>query len=265
MRPLSTFELASDVTYGPVRSRRLGVSLGMNILPAGTKTCSFNCGYCQCGFSKLALPGADAAWPAVERIASGLQARLSTARTAGERLDCLTLAGNGEPTMHPEFDRIVRAILEVRDRAWPGLPVRVLSNSAHLANDRVVAALDLLDERIMKLDAGNDRLLHAIDSPLVPLTIEDLVHGLRRLRDCVIQSFFVCGGRNNTTGEAVSEWIDAVARVRPLSVQIATIARRPADARLEPAPAMLLRTIRDLLARRTGIQSRVFAPDDDGD
>src|SRR5579862_1037786 len=129
------YHLSDGVTYGPVKSRRLGSSLGVNILPFGVKVCSFNCNYCQCGWTTDTVDSAALSkyrFPTVQEIGSGLRKALLDLKAKGEKLDCITLAGNGEPTLHPDFLPVVKEVLSVRDEVMPGVRVDILSNAAHL-------------------------------------------------------------------------------------------------------------------------------------
>jgi wyosine [tRNA(Phe)-imidazoG37] synthetase (radical SAM superfamily) len=254
-------ELSNSILYGPVQSRRLGRSLGINILPFGVKVCSFNCNYCQLGWTfdvtdEGALDKYD--WPSAESIASAVEERLAAMKKAGESLDCATFSGNGEPTLHPDFDGVVTEVLAARDRAWPGLTVDILSNGANNDNPRVVGGLNLLDERYMKLDAGTDETFLEMNSPVIPIGIWDIIEGLKRLKDCVIQSMFTRGRRDNTGEAAVRMWCNAVSQVAPKKIQIYTIARAPADARIEAVDRDTLEGIAAEARRLTGIAAEVY-------
>src|SRR5262245_13263709 len=163
-----TYSLAEGVVYGPVQSRRLGASLGVNILPFGVKVCSFNCNYCQCGWTTDLVDDAALAkyrFPTSEEVAIELRTRLLELKGKGVPLDCLALAGDGEPHPPPDFLMAGRAVLSVRDEVWPGLRVDILSNAAHLDRPGVVEGLNLLDERYMKLDAGSEEQFLNMNSP----------------------------------------------------------------------------------------------------
>src|SRR5579863_2384636 len=166
------YQLSDGVTYGPVSSRRLGASLGVNILPFGVKVCSFNCNYCQCGWTTDTVDPASLAkyrFPTAEEVGEGLRKTLLELKAAGKTLDCITLAGNGEPTLHPDFLSVVRAILSVRDECMPGVRADILSNAAHLDRAAVVEGLNLLDARYMKLDAGNEGQFLNMNSPVTEI------------------------------------------------------------------------------------------------
>lgn len=250
------FRLAEGVVYGPVHSRRFGVSLGINFLPAGRKLCSFDCLYCQCGWSG---DGAESespeyCWPKPERIEIDVASRLASLRRQGVRLDAITISGNGEPTLHPKFLECVRAVVRARALQARGTPVGVFSNGAHLHRESVVAGMNLLDARFIKIDPGWD----AVNKPLVRFRVDDLIANVRKLRGFVAQSMFVWGTMDNTRPEAVSEWIDVIGRARPLRVHIYSIDRLPADAGLLPVPRAVLRRIAATLSERTQVPAEVF-------
>jgi len=145
------------VCYGPVRSRRPGASLGINLLPSGMKICNMNCAYCQYGWTLGAIGyrGHDVEWPTPQRVATAAADRLQRAAASGEIVDRITIAGHGEPTLHPDFEEIAERLCAVRDRIAPTIPVAILSNSTTCLYDDVRSGLHRLDERCMKLDGGD--------------------------------------------------------------------------------------------------------------
>lgn len=255
------YALANSVVYGPMESRRLGRSLGVNILPFGVKVCSFNCNYCQCGWTTDLVESASLAkyrFPSPPEVGKALRRRLSELRAAGERLDCLTLSGNGEPTLHPEFLAVVREILAARDEEWPGLRADVLSNAAHLDRPEVVEGLNLLDERYMKLDAGTEEQFLNMNSPVTEVGIGDVIRHLPRLRDFVVQAMFTQGRRDNTDPRSVISWIGLLGRLKPKAVHLYSLDRAAADPKLRAAPRELLEEIARAVTAQTGIPAEVF-------
>lgn len=251
--------LVSDVVYGPVQSRRLGASLGINVLPFGVKVCGFNCNYCQLGWTfDLVDPAvlAKYRWPSAEEIAAGVSKRLK--ELAGTKLDCMTFSGNGEPTLHPDFDGVVTEVLALRDREAPGLRVDILTNGARLDDPRVVGGLNLLDERYVKLDAGTDERLLEMNSPTIEISVWDLIQGMKRLKDVVIQAMFTTGRRDNSSDADVERWIQAVAQVNPKRVDLYSISRVPADAKLAAVPRGRLDEIARRLTAATGIPASAY-------
>jgi wyosine [tRNA(Phe)-imidazoG37] synthetase (radical SAM superfamily) len=217
-----TTPLQHGLVYGPIASRRLGRSLGVNVLPDGSKHCNFNCPYCQYGWTPAGSQ-TSAAWPDPLDVAAAVSAALA----ADPGMDRITLAGNGEPTLHPAFPQIVDGLRAVRDARAPGAKLAVLSNASTLDHPGIADALGRLDERYMKLDAGDDGTLRQMNASPVP--VARIVEGLRRVNGVVLQSMFARGGRiDNTTPAALDAWLDAVCRVRPLGVHVYTIDRDPA-------------------------------------
>jgi wyosine [tRNA(Phe)-imidazoG37] synthetase (radical SAM superfamily) len=255
------YQLSDGITYGPVQSRRLGASLGVNILPFNVKVCSFNCNYCQCGWTTDLVDGRTLSkydWPSAADVAGGLRKTLLELKAQGRKLDCLTLAGNGEPTLHPDFLEVVRSILAVRDEVMPGIRADILSNAAHLDRPEVVEGLNLLDERYMKLDAGTDEQFLNMNSPVTEVGIWDVVKQLPKLKDFVIQAMFTRGRRDNTDEKSVVAWIQAVKRVKPKAVQIYSVDRYPADPKITKVERALLEEIGAALTAQTGIPAEVF-------
>jgi wyosine [tRNA(Phe)-imidazoG37] synthetase (radical SAM superfamily) len=239
--------LHEGIVYGPVRSRRLGRSLGINLTPAHLKLCSFNCSYCQYGWSEHARRASEPAfehWPSAATVSKAVAAAVRALLAQGDRIDRLTLAGHGEPTMHPKFKEVVTALRKVRDELVPGVPLAVLSNASTLDRADVREALAEIDERYMKLDAGDTATLRSVNG--TPLSIEQLVTGLKKVPDIVIQAMFVKDrtGRVDNTGDlTVINWVGALDRIRPKAVQVYTIDRTPAFPYLQQVPAARLREI----------------------
>lgn len=250
-------ELQRSVLYGPVQSRRLGRSLGINILPLAKKLCNFNCVYCQYGPTTLPLDYREV--PSVFAIQAVCARRFAELREAGMAPDCMTLSGNGEPTLHPEFPRVVRNLTALRDRVFPGVPLGILSDSSTVHREEIRRALERLDERYMKLDAGEPATAARVNQPLFKLDWERMIRNLARLRRVTLQSMFVTGAVDNTSSESVSRWIETVGRISPLSVQVYTVSRAPAHPKVLPVAIEKLEAIADSLIRRTGIPAHVFS------
>ncbi|HXG61500.1 MAG TPA: radical SAM protein [Planctomycetota bacterium] len=259
--PPKVYALADSVVYGPMASRRLGRSLGVNILPFGVKVCSFNCNYCQCGWTTDLVDAASLAryrFPSAREVGEALRRRLPELRASGVRVDCMTIAGNGEPTLHPDFLDVVRALLAARDECWPGLRTDILSNAAHLDRPDVVEGLNLLDERYMKLDAGTEEQFLNMNAPVIEAGIWDVVRHLPRLRDFVVQAMFTHGRRDNTDTRSVVAWIQLLGRLKPKAVHVYSVDRVPADPKIRPVERELLEEIARALTAQTGIPAEVF-------
>jgi wyosine [tRNA(Phe)-imidazoG37] synthetase (radical SAM superfamily) len=241
--------LQQHVVYGPVRSRRLGRSLGINVLPTGAKVCNMNCAYCQYGWTRGQRDSATRMklWPSPAQVAAAVAARLRRAARDGESLDRLTVAGHGEPTLHPEFEEIARRLVEVRDFLAPDLRLAVLSNSTTAAWPSVRRALAMFDDRYMKLDAG-DSITYAHVNGL-GTSLGTIVDALSDLPRVVVQAMFVRDGKarvDNTTDGAVNAWLSAIEAIQPSRVQVYTIDRPPA---LQDLRAVPMRRLREIAAR----------------
>lgn len=241
-----TIPLQQAIVYGPVKSRRLGASLGINILPDARKVCNFNCPYCQYGWTPADSNGAivtEESWPSPETIADAADAALAQDGS----VDRLTLAGNGEPTLHPDFPAVVELLRRVRDRRARHARLAILSNASTIGDPDIAVALLRIDERYMKLDAGDQVTLRALNGSQVP--IERIVEGLAALKGVTLQSMFTRDAHrkiDNTTERALESWLGAVQRIRPIAVHVYTIDRSPAWRPLQAVP----RTELDAIAER---------------
>ena len=245
------------LVHGPVRSRRLGQSLGINILPPNGKACNFDCPYCQYGWTRVS-PDTATLWPTPEMIVSALSERLRMARMRGERIDRLTLAGRGEPTLHPQFPEIVSRLRAVRDHQSPGTRLAILSNSSTAEQPAIRAALLDLDERYMMLDAGDPMTLRYVNDS--PTSCGRIVKALGALPDLVIQTMFVSDplGRMDNCGDiAVAPWIRAIVRIAPREVYLSTLDRTLASSFVRPVPNARLLEIANRV-RQTGVPARAF-------
>jgi len=218
--------LFDKIIYGPIHSRRLGVSLGINLMPVDHKLCTFNCIYCECGFN---TPCTLPKMPSYEAVMHELEQTLSAMTTLP---DVLTFSGNGEPTIHPDFLRIVEGTCALRDKYCPKAKISVLSNSTQLFRDDVREALQKADNRILKLDSAIDQTMRLIDQPVNPaLTVATLTNYLMQWKgDFVLQTCFLKGeylGRiiDNTTSRELNAWYEIVRLLQPKQVMIYVIDR----------------------------------------
>ena len=218
--------LFSSIIYGPIRSRRLGVSLGVNLMPTDAKLCTFDCVYCECGWNQ---PVSHPQLPTREQVRESLAFTLYTLHSAP---DVITFSGNGEPTLHPEFLGIIQDTCALRDQYCPDAKISVLSNSTQLFREDVVEALRLCDNRILKLDSAITSTMRLIDKPINPsLTVEQIVERLSVFNgDFTLQTCFLTGeyeGRiiDNTTPEELAAWYRAVDYLHPKQVMIYVIDR----------------------------------------
>jgi wyosine [tRNA(Phe)-imidazoG37] synthetase (radical SAM superfamily) len=232
--------LFNEIAYGPIHSRRLGVSLGMEIMPLEHKLCTFNCVYCECGWNETVQ---HPKLPTREEIRTALEAKLremAHGTSNGTSLDVITFSGNGEPTLHPDFKGIIEDTCALRDRYCPSAKVSVLSNSTQLGREEVVEALLLCDNRILKLDAATDEMMHRIDLPVNNgLTVATIINYLSQFDgDFTLQTCFLRGEHagqpiDNTTPEQLSAWYKAVETLHPKEVMIYVIDRKTPEEHLE--------------------------------
>lgn len=215
--------------FGPVHSRRLGVSLGINLMPGDGKVCSFDCIYCECGFNKDFKPHTER--PSREEVRQALEAKLKDMQANGPAPDVLTFAGNGEPTLHPDFPGIIDDTLALRDRYFPDAKVSVLSNSTMIHKSAVFEALNKIDNNILKLDTVDKAYINALDQPARGYDVQKIIRYMKEFKgNCIIQTMFLKGSykgkdMNNTTPQYVKPWIDAVREIAPRQVMIYTIDR----------------------------------------
>ena len=230
--------LFDSIVYGPIRSRRLGVSLGVNLMPTNAKLCSFDCVYCECGWNK---PVSRPVLPTREQVREALNSQLSTLNS---QLDVITFSGNGEPTLHPDFLGIIQDTCALRDQFCPNAKVSVLSNSTQLSRSEVIEALKLCDNRILKLDSAIDATMRLIDKPVNhQLSVEQIVQYLEQFNgDFTLQTCFLRGeyqGQiiDNTTPEELQAWYQVIHQLQPKQVMIYVIDREPPLKTLEKIPA----------------------------
>lgn len=234
--------LFPTIIYGPIRSRRLGVSLGINLMPTNAKLCTFDCVYCECGWNQ---PISHPALPTREEVSSNLELQLASMLQNHEPMpNVITFSGNGEPTLHPDFLGIIRDTCTLRDKYCPEAKVTVLSNSTQLFRNDVIEALRLCDNRILKLDSAITSSMRLIDKPLNPnLTVEDLIDRLALLGgDFTLQTCFLTGtykGQiiDNTTPEELEAWYQAIENLHPKQVMIYVIDRETPLKTLSKIPA----------------------------
>ncbi len=226
---MSTF-LFDKIIFGPVSSRRLGVSLGVNLLPTNLKVCSFDCIYCECGLNPKGKT-TKAELPERNTVKEKLEKVLNKMVNENRLPDVITFAGNGEPTLHPEFDNIIDDTIELRNKFAPKAKIAVLSNSSRISNNRVFNALLKVDDNILKLDSGIEETIKLLDRPVGNFSLEKLVADLKKFDGQLkIQTLFVKGHHNektidNTTEKEVTEWLKLIEEIKPEEVMIYTIAR----------------------------------------
>lgn len=246
--------------FGPVHSRRLGVSLGINLMPADGKVCTFDCVYCECGFNADFRPRQRR--PTREEVREALEARLQDMQANGPAPDVLTFAGNGEPTAHPHFSEIIDDTLALRDRYFPKAKVSVLSNSTMLFRPEVMEALKRIDNNILKLDTVEPEYIRRVDRPTGAYDVNEIISRMKAFKgQLIIQTMFMKGTHDglsvdNTTDRYVLPWLDAVRDIAPRQVMIYTIDRETPDRNLEKATPEELDRIAALV-REAGMEVSV--------
>lgn len=234
---MATF-LFDQIIFGPVRSRRLGVSLGVNLMPTDSKICSFNCIYCECGWNPIKREQ-KSKLPTREMVKQKMEEKLREMVESNELPDVITFAGNGEPTLHPEFEGIIDDTIELRDNLTPKARIAVLSNSSMLHKPSVVRALLRIEENILKLDSAFEETVRLIDCPVGHFDLAEVVENLKAFNGkLTIQTLFVRGNFNgqlvdNATKQEVSAWLKLVEEIKPSQVMIYTIDRDTPAAGLE--------------------------------
>lgn len=223
--------LFHDIVFGPVRSRRFGVSLGINLLPLKTKVCSFNCIYCECGLTpECPDPAAEGFYPR-KAIHQTMEKRFGELKEKGILPDNITFAGNGEPTLHPEFAGIIDDTIALRNRFFPDSKITVLSNAATLQDASIEKALNKVDNNVLKLDAGTEEFFQLINNPPGRITLEQVVRNLKRFNgNIIIQSLFLRGNINgkyfnSASDEHVNAWVEHLREISPKLVMIYPIDR----------------------------------------
>ena len=251
--------LFTSIVYGPIHSRRLGVSLGVNLMPTNAKLCTFDCVYCECGWNQ---PVSHPQLPTREQVRDALKAQLQNLNTP---LNVITFSGNGEPTLHPDFLGIIQDTCELRDLYCPEAKISVLSNSTQLMREDVVEALRLCDNRILKLDSAIDDTMRLIDQPVNPnLSVKQIVERLQQFDgDFTLQTCFLRGeyqGQiiDNTTSEELQAWYQIIEVLHPKQVMIYVIDRTTPLQTLSKVPAEQMQQIAQPL-RDKGIDVIVCA------
>lgn len=236
--------------FGPVHSRRLGISLGINLMPADGKVCTFDCIYCECGFNADHRPKAKR--PTREEVAEALERKLAEMASDGQLPDVLTFAGNGEPTAHPQFSGIIDDTIRLRDKYCPKAKVSVLSNATQAMRPEVHKALERVDNNILKLDTVSPDYINMVNRPTYPTyDVKEIIETIRSFGgQAIVQTMFMRGTMNgadvdNTGEEYVGPWLEAIKYIKPRQVMIYTIDRETPDHDLKKASPEVLNSIRD--------------------
>ncbi len=255
--------LFHSTIFGPIHSRRLGTSLGVNLTPNDGKICSFDCLYCEAGFN--AQGAGTTGFAPRETVARMLEERLSQMSRDGERLDVITFSGNGEPTLHPEFEGIVDDTVRLRDKYFENVKISVLSNSTRIDREDVCRALKRVDNNILKLDSAIDETIRIVDRPNQPaFTAEKVIDRMAREfgGECVVQTMMLRGEWDgheidNTTDREVAALIEAYRRIKPREIMLYSIDRATPAKTLTKVQREELQAIAERITAETGIKVQV--------
>ncbi|MCK9300344.1 MAG: radical SAM protein [Bacteroidales bacterium] len=253
--------LFQDIIFGPVKSRRLGISLGINLLPLNRKFCNFDCLYCECGLGNMK---GRSTLPKAEQVVTALDLKLQALLAEGVIPDVLTFAGNGEPTVHPDFPAIIDAVIILRDRWVPKAKISVLSNSSRIDKAEIRAALLKVDNNILKLDSALESTVQLLNRPVRnTYSIQEQIQYMQLFEGkLIVQTLFVRGSYlgktiDNTSEEEITAWIEALRKIKPRSVMIYTIDRETPVQSLEKIPLKELEKIARRLQDATGLPSTI--------
>lgn len=253
--------LFHSTIFGPIHSRRLGTSLGVNLLPDDGKICSFDCLYCEAGYN--AQGHGTTGIPSRKDVAERLEAKLKAMNEGGERLDVITFSGNGEPTLHPEFEGVIDDTLALRDRYFPEVKVSVLTNATRLGDPAVARALAKVDNNILKLDSAIEETVRLLDRPAPGYDLEAVKARIASFGKQAIVQTMICRGEHdgrtvdNSTEAEISALIEAYKAINPGEIMLYSIDRPTPETRLRQVPKDELRAIAARITAQTGIPVQV--------
>ncbi len=254
--------LFHETVFGPVMSRRLGVSLGINLLPVDYKYCTFNCVYCECGWTHK-KPEGGGGLPGRHEVKELLEKKLKSLKENGQAPDAITFAGNGEPTIHPDFPEVIEDTISLRDQYYPESKITVLSNASMLHRKQVFDALLSVDNNIQKLDAGSEKVFQLINQAAGKLTLGQVVEQLCLFSGkLIVQTLFLRGTHNgtfidNTTDDEIEAWVKLLVKINPEYVMIYSIDRATPEQDLQKISFEKLSEIAEMV-NRAGIKTKVF-------
>lgn len=235
--------IREETVFGPIHSRRLGSSLGVNLLPRQGKICNFDCIYCECGWNRDGL--GDREIPSADCVRSALESKLQEIVAQGIAVDSITFSGDGEPTLNPEFPQIIADTLELRDRYLPSSRVSVLSNATRVHIPEIFEALRRVDSPIMKIDAPTSALAALINHPTPGYDVARVIDSLRKFKgDFILQTMFLRSKNfDSSSPEVLLPWMDIVRELRPREIMAYTIARPTPEQGLEKFSAEQIRAL----------------------
>ena len=249
--------MRETLVFGPIHSRRLGSSLGINLLPERGKLCNFDCIYCECGWNEDGRD--DRRLPTADELRETLRAKLTACKEAGTPIDSITFSGDGEPTLNPEFPETIDVTLSLRDEFFPAAKVSVLSNATRIGQEKVFQALRKVDNPILKIDAATTELACRINRPVGAYDLDEVVANLRRFEgDFILQTMFLrCPEFDSTAAENVEGWLRIVRELRPREVMVYTVDREtPMKGIGKVTPEEMADIVRPLVEEGCKIQIR---------
>lgn len=254
--------LFHETIFGPIHSRRLGTSLGVNLTPNDGKICSFDCLYCEAGFN--AQGKGTTGFPPRDKVKTELESRLRAMKEAGDKLDVITFSGNGEPTLHPEFSGVIDDTIMLRDKYFPDVRISVLSNATRAMRDDVAAALRLVDNNILKLDSAITPTMRMLDRPgSTDFTSEKAIETLAAFgNNCIVQTMLTRGTHegkivDNTTPEEIEALVDAYKTICPREIMLYSLDRPSPEKSLQKVSKEELNSVADRIRNETGIKVQV--------
>lgn len=254
--------LFNSTVFGPIHSRRLGVSLGINLSPNDGKVCSFDCVYCEAGYNSQGT--GTTGFPSREKVKEQLKQKLTKMKENGENLDVITFSGNGEPTLHPEFPEILDDVLNLRDEFFPNAKVSVLTNSTKIFSPSVAEALKKADNNILKLDSAIERTMQLVDQPNSPsFTVDKVVESLKQFKgNGIIQTMILRGEHDgkridNTTPKEIDALIKAYKEIQPREIMIYSLDRSTPEEKLVKVELPELEEIGQKIEKETGIPVKI--------
>lgn len=254
--------LFDQIAFGPIKSRRFGLSLGINLLPLDNKICNFDCIYCECGWTDL--KNVSNKFNTKSAVLNAINVKLKELKEQGIKPDAITFAGNGEPTMHPDFSEIVNETIKLRHTYFPEVKIVVLSNASLIGNKSVFDALQKTDIKVLKLDAGSNELFRLIDQPKASKDIGWYVEKLKTFKgELYIQTIFLTGTHegksvDNTSDAEVKLWMKHLQEIQPKHVMIYTVDREPPSGSIRKVSNELLEAISKQV-NAAGISAAVYS------
>lgn len=249
--------LQTGVLYGPIASRRLGRSLGINLMPTTYKACSFNCVYCHYGNTDVLTTDLETCTndlPATADVVAAVKGALMS----DAKFDYLTFSGNGEPTLHPDFETIVRRIVALRDENQPALKIALLSNSSAAHRENVRRTLAFIDMPVFKLDTGNAAMFDKVNRPSSDVQFGEIVQSLSTLENIYLQTVLMYGEPSNAEERELASYFRTIARIKPQEVQIYSLDRPVPNAKIRRIPPHVLDEIAARGTRETGVPFHAY-------